>query len=1805
MKLPEVSISRWLTNLNGDIYRSDGYVGIGTSSPTESLDINGSIKISGNIINEDLTETFQTIRQSCDGYQTQIDNIGTQINSSLIPLMNAADGYQNQINNISSVLDGYTTSTGSTGDGYVTFFTGTNKIAGDNDLFWDRANNRLGIHTASPSAELHVVGTITSPGAGTTSEHFGLSSVASGTNSVSIGNASTASGTKSTAIGQGATASGGSFGGTAIGQASSATGAYGLAIGITANASSTWASAIGYGATASNQYAQSYGYQAAASNEYTVAVGHQSTASASGSVAIGKNATASGIVAVSIGQISQATQTNAVAIGQNARALGSPSVALGANAVANGAGCISFGEDASTSDSSSMSFGSASSAALGGIAFGGSSAASATSSIAFGTSSSVAVNCNYTVAVGPNISVTNAAADCVVIGHSASSTGSANTVVGTSAVGGASGGGTSIGQLASADIGGTALGHDAIANSYESISIGGHATSNGFASTLAIGHMAEATAQYDGVIGRALEPINLRNYGNITSGKNTIAGQQFGQSQIKTNTPVIAAQVIEWNNCNHQILNLSDAPGDVTLTFASSLAGSLYTLEIEQSDAPPFRNVIWPANVQWIRGITPIITTIASRRDIVSLAYDGYNFTSDIIQNDLMVGGTIINANLSQTLDGYASLDESNVFTQSNTFAGSISVGGNIINEDLTQAFSDIRESCDAYGAIFTDTELPTGVLTVPTPSAAYVNPNVVATVTGNHIIYIDGTKISKTTASVSIAEAEGRHYVYYNASGVLTISTTIWDILDTVQLFSFYWDATAHSVVGDISYEFHSITMSKGTHDYLHSTRGTAYESGLPITYTANDSTVTTIGIGNGIIHDEDIEFSITHADSPSSDFQQILYPVAQIPVYYLTGASSLPRKFVATIHPYVTAGTGRIAYNQFTGGAWQQTEVGNVNYVAYWIIATSNIREPIISIQGQRTDISLANARANNDFAQVNQAILQFNEFKLLYRVIFQATNTNDKAQIVDVTDSRLSISGGNAVASALSHSSLSGLLNDDHPQYALINGTRDFTGDVTINGNIINTALKTALDGYTASTGSTGDGYVTFFTGTNKIAGDNDLFWDRANNRLGIHTTSPSAELHVVGTITSPGTGATSEHFGLLSSASTTDSTAVGYNAQATTGTNATAFGSSSTATAAGTTALGKSANASAASATAVGLSSVAGGIQGSAFGNAASAGGQASTALGKSANASNSDSVAIGSSAASAGQGGVAIGYSATASALVAVAIGQNSQATQTNAVALGQNARALISTGVALGANATAQSNTGAIAIGDASISSGSRSVAIGTSSSATGTAALAFGSGATANVNTSLAIGDTAIVSATESVVIGNNATCNQINSVAIGRSASVTVSSNAVAIGYQAATSQIATVAIGSTAIASGAGGTAIGYGTDATGTASVAIGRDAQATQNDCTAIGYNVQATTNINNTAIGSGASATVIGGTAVGKGATAGNATGATAFGAGASANCITTGGTAIGYNAGVSGVGGIAIGNSTTATGNSAISIGISALSQSTYCVAIGRSANAAVQYGTAVGPSTNIQAYNSVAIGNSATILHSACSYSVAIGNGATCKTLADNSVAIGADSKCEATTSIAIGSNAVTSGASSIAIGYLATTSAYTNALAIGNGATATGNNTGSIGSYTNPVSLTVYGDLSATSSLSVGADGYFTANVIVSGQIAPDLASDGYLVPTGDANINWNAGNAQIVSLQDVSSPCVLTLTNPINGGSYNIMFIQGSSAKTITFPNTFRWSGGTIGSLTATAYAVDILSLFYYDGSYYVNLVGDLK
>ncbi len=78
----------------------------------------------------------------------------------------------------------------------------------------------------------------------------------------------------------------------------------------------------------------------------------------------------------------------------------------------------------------------------------------------------------------------------------------------------------------------------------------------------------------------------------------------------------------------------------------------------------------------------------------------------------------------------------------------------------------------------------------------------------------------------------------------------------------------------------------------------------------------------------------------------------------------------------------------------------------------------------------------------------------------------------------------------------------------------------GDIRATGDICTDlgggrCLSTSGSGGIAGSGSVGQ--VAFWTGTSNISGENNLFWDKANGRLGIGTNNPATSLHVVGNVT----------------------------------------------------------------------------------------------------------------------------------------------------------------------------------------------------------------------------------------------------------------------------------------------------------------------------------------------------------------------------------------------------------------------------------------------------------------------------------------------------------------------------------------------------------------------------------------------------------------------------------------------------------------------------------------------------------------
>jgi hypothetical protein len=125
-------------NNNALMIRNDGNVGVGTSSPNRTLQVTGEARIT------DLTTDTPTriVGADADGDLGEITlGSGLSITSGVL--------------NTSSTLN-----TGSGTAGQVTFWNGTNSITGNNNLWWDNTNARLGIGTNTPTSKLDVIGDV-------------------------------------------------------------------------------------------------------------------------------------------------------------------------------------------------------------------------------------------------------------------------------------------------------------------------------------------------------------------------------------------------------------------------------------------------------------------------------------------------------------------------------------------------------------------------------------------------------------------------------------------------------------------------------------------------------------------------------------------------------------------------------------------------------------------------------------------------------------------------------------------------------------------------------------------------------------------------------------------------------------------------------------------------------------------------------------------------------------------------------------------------------------------------------------------------------------------------------------------------------------------------------------------------------------------------------------------------------------------------------------------------------------------------------------------------------------------------------------------------------------------------------------------------------------------------------------------------------------------------------------------------------------------------------------------------------------
>lgn len=108
-----------------------------------------------------------------------------------------------------------------------------------------------------------------------------------------------------------------------------------------------------------------------------------------------------------------------------------------------------------------------------------------------------------------------------------------------------------------------------------------------------------------------------------------------------------------------------------------------------------------------------------------------------------------------------------------------------------------------------------------------------------------------------------------------------------------------------------------------------------------------------------------------------------------------------------------------------------------------------------------------------------------------------------------------------------------------------------------------------------------------------------------------------------------------------------------------------------------------------------------------------------------------------------------------------------------------------------------------------------------------------------------------------------------------------------------------------------------------------------------------------------------------------------------------------------------------------------------------------------------------------------------------------------------------------------------------------------------------------------------------LGLGTAAASTAKLKVAGQFyVPEITDT---VSAGAATIDWDAGNEHYLSL---TANTTLTFSNPNGGGRYVLLLQQDATgSRTVTWPATVLWSGGTAPTLTTTANKTDLFTFMY--------------
>ncbi|MDA3856209.1 MAG: hypothetical protein PF569_08180 [Candidatus Woesearchaeota archaeon] len=402
----------------------------------------------------------------------------------------------------------------------------------------------------------------------------------------------------------------------------------------------------------------------------------------------------------------------------------------------------------------------------------------------------------------------------------------------------------------------------------------------------------------------------------------------------------------------------------------------------------------------------------------------------------------------------------------------------------------NVKEGIDELKNITTITKDPTGFFEPENLVINYDSTARTVTITTMTEAYFKGKLVPELVSgwtSTAHDVASGAYFLYYDGTSFVW-SNTPWTF-DLLQIAYTYVDGVNFGLR-----ECHGL-MPYTTHLELHKTIGTYLDAGGDLSgYTLDSTTLKNPVVSACTIYDEDIK--TVNATNNSSVYTQFYNAGA--------GATSTFQIDQTAIVPVLV---NQPYYNQFTGGAWQQTLLPVSNYMALWQIAiptTSDAESQkfrFIWVQGQTAGTLSQIQALSPSNVNLGDLSLLSPEFVFINKVIIRYIGGNwsiTSAEKITGTKTSQSLLTGAFLSSVAVDTTLTGNGTAVSPLSVAvaqpnITSLGTLTG-LTVAGNIIQSAGVTSLKA-TTITGALG--LTEQLTTPTAVANEGKIYTKADNN------------------------------------------------------------------------------------------------------------------------------------------------------------------------------------------------------------------------------------------------------------------------------------------------------------------------------------------------------------------------------------------------------------------------------------------------------------------------------------------------------------------------------------------------------------------------------------------------------------------------------------------------------------------------------------------------------------------------------------